>query len=296
MALEDHLNWRLTRKEPLQPEITDAALKSVIRRFLAPEGAPTAPDLLTGNRGGFGELSWVSHAIKTDPALNNKPQAAALDEVLLYPGLQALALHRVAHELYASGNPRDQVKARAISQAAKQHTGIEIHPGATIGKHLFIDHGAGVIIGQQAVIGDHVKLYQGVTIGGDDKPLASGKRRHPTLGDGVIIDSGAKLLGPAVISNGVRISSDAQVIGAVTIGTNSRVAADATVRIDVPANVVVTTDNHGWHTIRHADGTQQSVNPFYRDRDKAAPLTAGEHGWRRKLEQEEPAAFSARTK
>ena len=125
------------------------------------------------------------------------PAAKSLTEVLLcYPGLKAVRAHRRAHKAYLKGHT---LIARLISQHARNRTGIEIHPGATIGKGLFIDHGDGVVIGETTVIGDNVTLYQGVTLGGTGKETG---KRHPTIGSGVTIGAGAKVLGPITIGDG----------------------------------------------------------------------------------------------
>lgn len=136
-------------------------------------------------------------------------------EVLLYPSFRVMLRYRVAHKLYLK---KHYFLARWISQRAARKTGIEIHPGATIGKGLFIDHGAGVIIGETAVIGDNVTLYQGVTLGGTGKE--SGKR-HPTLEDNVMVSAGAK------------------VIGSFTVGENSKIGAGSVVLKEVPPNCTV---------------------------------------------------------
>jgi len=142
----------------------------------------------------------------------NDPAAQSLAEVLLYPGLHAIVFHRFAHALRRHGIP---FFPRLISQITRFFTGIEIHPGAKIGRGFFIDHGMGVVIGETAEIGDHVMLYQGVTLGGTStKP----GKRHPTIKDNVVIGVGASVL------------------GAITIGEHSRVGGGAVVVKDVPAH------------------------------------------------------------
>lgn len=140
-------------------------------------------------------------------ARGRDPAARSTAEVLTcYPGLHALWAHRVAHRLYR----RDRTfSARLLSQLARFATGIEIHPGATIGRGLFIDHGMGVVIGETTEIGDDVTLYQGVTLGGTGKD--SGKR-HPTVRDGVIVGTGARVLGPLEIGEGAKVGAGAIVI------------------------------------------------------------------------------------
>ncbi|MCX5709780.1 MAG: serine O-acetyltransferase [Candidatus Omnitrophica bacterium] len=149
-------------------------------------------------------------------AQSKDPAAKSFLEVLvLYQGLHALVNYRISHFLYKL---RLYFPARMISQIARFFTGIEIHPGAVIGKRLFIDHGMGVVIGETAVIGNNVLLYQGVTLGGTG--IEKGKR-HPTIGNNVVIGTGA------------------QVLGNITIGDNSYVGANAVVIKDVPANSTV---------------------------------------------------------
>ena len=143
--------------------------------------------------------------------MERDPAAKSRWEVLLcYPSVRAMAYHRVAHRLYLRGH---MTLARWISQHSRHVTGIEIHPGACIGKGFFIDHGDGVVIGETTVIGDNVTLYQGVTLGGTGKDVG---KRHPTIGDNVVIGAGAKVLGP------------------LKIGDNSRVAANSVVLRDIP--------------------------------------------------------------
>ena len=141
------------------------------------------------------------------------PAATSGFEVLtLYPGIKAVLSHRRAHWCYTHGL---KLLARMISQASRRRTGIEIHPGATIGKRLVIDHGMGVVIGETAEIGDDCLIYHGVTLGGTGKDVG---KRHPTIGNNVLIGTGAKVLGP------------------ITIGDNSRVAANSVVLKDIPEN------------------------------------------------------------
>ena len=149
----------------------------------------------------------VSHIMGRDPAARNP-----IEIFLLYSGLHAVANHRIAHVFYKC---RLFFAARLISQISRFFTGIEIHPGARIGKGLFIDHGMGVVIGETAIIGDSCTIYQNVTLGGTGKDKG---KRHPTIGDNVMIGSGAKVLGP------------------FTVGSNSKIAANAVVLSEVPEN------------------------------------------------------------
>jgi serine O-acetyltransferase len=149
-----------------------------------------------------------------DTILIRDPAARSRLEVLLcYPGVHAMLVYRLSHWLWR----RDwKLLARFLSHTAKVFTGVEIHPGATIGRRVFIDHATGVVIGETAEVGDDVTLYQGVTLGGTS--LKVGKR-HPTLHDGVIVGSGAQILGPHVIGAGARVGANAVVLTDVAPGT-----------------------------------------------------------------------------
>ena len=136
-----------------------------------------------------------------DPAAQSNAEI-----VLLYSGFHARLAHRASHKLYKTGHT---MAARAVSQGAKFITGIEIHPGATIGRGLVIDHGSGVVIGETAEIGDNCTIYQGVTLGGTGKDVG---KRHPTLGDNVLVGAGAKILGPVKIGNNVKVAAGAVVL------------------------------------------------------------------------------------
>lgn len=151
-------------------------------------------------------LDDLRATIRRDPALYGVRRA----EVVLYPGLWAVWGHRLAHRLHRWGVP---FLPRALSQWVRGLTGIEIHPGATIGRRLFIDHGAGVVIGETAVIGDDVTMYHHVTLGGrgwwrDPK----GSQRHPTVGDRVVLGTGATVLGPVQVGADARIGAQALVL------------------------------------------------------------------------------------
>ncbi|MEG3909151.1 MULTISPECIES: serine O-acetyltransferase [unclassified Microcoleus] len=136
-----------------------------------------------------------------DPAARNW-----LEVLFCYPGLQALFLHRIANWLYSAGLP---FIPRLISQMSRFLTGIEIHPGAKIGRGVFIDHGMGVVIGETAIVGDYAVIYQGATIGGTGKEIG---KRHPTLGENVVVGAGAKVLGNIQIGNNVRIGAGSVVL------------------------------------------------------------------------------------
>jgi serine O-acetyltransferase len=161
-----------------------------------------------------------------DVIFREDPAARSVLEVLIcYPGLHAILLHRLAHWCYQHGL---KLLARMISQVARFLTGIEIHPGATIGRRFFIDHGMGVVIGETAVIGDDVILYQGVTLGGTGKDRG---KRHPTLGSHVVVGTGAKVLGNITIGNNVKIGAGSVVVHSVP--------DDSTV-VGIPGRVVRT--------------------------------------------------------
>lgn len=148
-----------------------------------------------------------------DAVRERDPAARSTAEILLlYSGVHAIIAHRLAHKLHENEH---YFSARAVSQLARHFTGIEIHPAATIGKNFFIDHGSGVVIGETAEVGDNCTLYQGVTLGGTGKDVG---KRHPTLGDNVMVGSGAKVLGP------------------LYVGSNSKIAANAVVLHPVPEN------------------------------------------------------------
>jgi len=156
--------------------------------------------------------------------LERDPAARSTWEVLTcYPGLHALVLHRWAHWCWQRGL---RWLGRFISQLSRWFTGIEIHPGATIGRRVFIDHGMGIVIGETAEVGDESTIYQGVTLGGTS--LAKGAKRHPTLGRGVIVGAGAKVLGGFTVGDGARVGSNAVVVkevppGATAVGNPARI-------------------------------------------------------------------------
>lgn len=152
----------------------------------------------------------INNIIKNDPAARNP-----IEVILLYPIVHAMILYRVSHQLYKM---KMFFLARFFSQFGRFLTGIEIHPGAQIGKGFFIDHGMGVVVGETAEVGDNVTLYHGVTLGGTGKDTG---KRHPTVGDNVVIGSGAKILGP------------------IFIGSNSKIGANSVVLKDVPEGSTV---------------------------------------------------------
>ncbi len=145
-----------------------------------------------------------------DPAARN-----TLEVLTTYPGIHALIMHRIAHELWQK---QHKGSARLLSAFSRFATGIEIHPGAKIGKRFFIDHGMGVVIGETAEIGDDVTLYHGVTLGGTTWDKG---KRHPTLEDGVVVGAGAKILGPFTVGKNAKVGSNAVVTKAVPIGATA---------------------------------------------------------------------------
>ncbi len=233
--MSDRNSWQalLTQKNAIVlPQIDQPQLLQSISRFLQ------------------SEPEWLDRAIASDPALQRHPDGSAVakheaySQLFTYQGLHARALHREAHELYNAGKI---VEARALSQAARSVTGgIEIHPGARIGKGFFVDHGAGVVIGETAEIGDDAFLYHSVTLGATGSPKdidtsdpANPNRRHPKLGNRVRIGNGAQLLGAVTVDDDVVIGTGARIIGKVHIGKGARIGAGVEVKADVPEGAVV---------------------------------------------------------
>ena len=153
-----------------------------------------------------------------DPAARN-----TLEVLMLYSGVHAIMLHRPAHWLY---NRKCYFSARLISQFSRFLTGIEIHPGAKLGRGILIDHGSGVVIGETAEVGDNCTIYQGVTLGGTGKDKG---KRHPTIGSNVLIGSGAKILGPLTVSDNCKIASNAVLLNDL---------AESSTAVGVPARTV----------------------------------------------------------
>ncbi len=163
----------------------------------------------------------IDNILARDPAARSR-----IEVVLAYPGFHALLFHRLANPLWRRGFT---TLARVISHIARMVTGIEIHPGATIGRRVFIDHGMGVVIGETAELGDGVTLYQGVTLGGTS---LDGGKRHPTLKPGVIVGAGAQVLGPIEVGEGARVGANAVVVrpvapGQTVVGIPARPAGEA---------------------------------------------------------------------
>ena len=160
----------------------------------------------------------VAAVRERDPAARSSAEI-----LLLYSGVHAIMAHRLAHELHKN---KHFFSARAVSQIARHFTGIEIHPAAPIGRTFFIDHGSGVVIGETAEIGDNCTIYQGVTLGGTGKDVG---KRHPTLGDNVMVGSGAKVLGPLKVGSGSKIAANAVVLHPVPENSTA---------VGIPAKVV----------------------------------------------------------
>lgn len=172
----------------------------------------------------------VDFIIENDPACKSK-----LEVMLLYPGVHALVGHKMSHYLYGK---KRYFSARLISQMAKFFTGIEIHPGATINGALFIDHGTGVVIGETAIIGDKVTIYHGVTLGGTGKETG---KRHPTVGDNVVIGAGAKVLGSITIGDNVKVGANAIVLK--DIKNDSTVVGDRAKVVKKKEDVLLNIEN-----------------------------------------------------
>jgi len=162
-------------------------------------------------------IEYLESIKKRDPAAKS-----ILSIILTYPGVKAVFFHQISNFFYKAGF---DLVARIISQTVRFFTGIEIHPGAKLGKNLFIDHGMGVVIGETSEVGDNVTIYHAVTLGGSSPSIDSEKqrqeKRHPTIGHDVVIGSGAQIIGP------------------VKVGNNSRIAANAVVVKDVPENATM---------------------------------------------------------
>ena len=204
--------------------------RSEIQISTSPGSAPSADDVERSNRVADSptrsedrSLPFVHIAEDVRTVFHRDPAARSILEVLFcYPGLHAVWLHRVAHLLWTF---RLNFLARFLSHINRALTGIEIHPGAVIGRRFFIDHGMGVVIGETAEIGDDVTLYQGVTLGGTSLEK---KKRHPTLGDRVVVGGGAKVLGALQVGDDARIGAGAVVVkdvpsGATVVGVAGRV-------------------------------------------------------------------------
>ena len=166
-----------------------------------------------------------------DSIKSRDPAAKSILSIILtYPGVKAVFFHKISHFFHVAGF---DLIARIISQSVRFFTGIEIHPGATIGKNLFIDHGMGVVIGETSIIGENVTIYHAVTLGGIAPSINSdsqrNEKRHPTIGDDVVIGSGAQIIGPVTVGKCARIAANAVVVNDV---------ADDTTMVGVPAKAI----------------------------------------------------------
>ncbi|OUD14035.1 serine O-acetyltransferase [Thioflexithrix psekupsensis] len=182
----------------------------------------------------------IDCVLQRDPAARN-----AFEILTNYPGVHAIFIHRLSHRLW---NGNWKWLARTLSTFSRWWTGIEIHPGATIGRRFFIDHGMGVVIGETAVIGDDCTLYHGVTLGGTT--WQKGKR-HPTLGNDVVVGAGAKVLGPITVANGARIGSNAVVVKDVPEGATM---------VGIPAKIVSVDQDYRRH---HQQSVEQKIFDAY---------------------------------
>ncbi|MEB3766686.1 serine O-acetyltransferase [Acinetobacter sp. MD2] len=198
----------------------------------------------------------VAAVFARDPAARN-----TLEVLTTYPGIHALMMHRVAHELWKK---EFKTSARLLSSFSRFTTGIEIHPGAKIGKRFFIDHGMGVVIGETAEIGNDVTLYHGVTLGGTT--WNKGKR-HPTLEDGVIIGAGAKILGPFTVGKGAKVGSNAVVTKEVPAGVTA---------VGNPARYIQKDTNSTDQEVRRRDYAQSiGFEPYAASKNQTDPLLEG---------------------
>ncbi len=197
----------------------------------------------------------IDAMMSRDPAARSR-----LEVVLCYPGFHAILTHRLAHGLWRHGW---RLTARTLSQLSRAITGIEIHPAVEIGNRFFIDHGMGVVVGETSVIGDDVTLYHGVTLGGIAPSVDSnsqiGQKRHPTLDDGVIVGSGAQVLGPITVGRCARVGANAVVVkdvppGATVVGIPARIAGRR--QPQEPVRFVA----YGTPTNEQPDPTMRAVN------------------------------------
>lgn len=202
-------------------------------------------------------MEWVAEDVRTacrkDPALHGRKMC----EIVLYQGLWAVWSYRVAHELWQREVP---LVPRMVSQAARFLTGIEIHPGASIGRRLFIDHGMGTVIGETAEIGEDVMIYHNVTLGArgwwsDDK----GAKRHPTIGDRVVLGSGCSVLGPVSVGSDSRLGASALVVGDVPPGSvvSATPNAPRSARISAPSATTPLRRTNGTHLPQRTGGHRQ---------------------------------------
>ncbi|MDH4457576.1 MAG: serine acetyltransferase [Nevskia sp.] len=209
--------------------LVEEARLELASRHRDPDGAHRPTDTQRDAQGRIAEFARSLPTLRTlldtdaEAAFQGDPAARSVDEVLLcYPGIHALIHHRIAHRLHRLDLP---LLARIVAELAHSDTGIDIHPGASIGRYCFIDHGTGVVIGETAVIGDHVRLYQAVTLGAkrfeaaDDGSLVKGQPRHPVVEDDVVIYAGATILGRITIGRGSSIGGNVWLTRSVPPGS-----------------------------------------------------------------------------
>jgi serine O-acetyltransferase len=187
-------------------------------------------------------LNDIDNVLARDPAATSRFEVATC-----YPGLQAIWIHRISHRLYQH---RWFWAARFLSALARWFTGVEIHPGATIGENVFIDHGMGVVIGETAEVGDGCTIYQGATLGGTS--LYKGVKRHPTLGKNVIVGAGAKILGGFTVGDGARVGSNSVVVKPVPAGETA---------VGIPARLIGE-NNHEAHMTHPSPAEAKSFNAY----------------------------------
>ncbi|MBU5591375.1 serine O-acetyltransferase [Clostridium sp. MSJ-4] len=176
----------------------------------------------------------IKNIMKNDPAARS-----FIEVLLLYPSIHVLIYYRIAHFFYSK---KVFFMARLVSQLGRFLTGIEIHPGAKIGRGLFIDHGMGVVIGETAEVGENVTIYHGVTLGGTGKEVG---KRHPTIGDNVIIGTGAKVLGPIFVGNGAKIGANAVVLKDVPSQATAVGIPAKILNVKKPATIIEIKDYKG---------------------------------------------------
>jgi serine O-acetyltransferase len=193
-----------------------------------------------------------------DPAARN-----ALEILTTYPGVHALAMHRIAHRLWGWGI---KWPARVLSNLSRWLTGIEIHPGASIGRRVFIDHGMGIVIGETAELGDDCTLYHGVTLGGT---TWNHGKRHPTLLPGVVVGAGAKILGPIVIGRDAKIGSNAVVV---------RDVPDGATAVGIPARILSAPEPGSEHEAREKIARRMGFSAYAVSADMNDPMVKAVHG------------------
>ena len=219
------MNKRQIKKKRIQQKINKDIEPDFVG-YINAELSSLAKKSIKGIKDAKKGAKALCHSVREDVnAVRERDPAARsnLEVLLLYSGVHALIAHRIAHGLYLREH---YFSARAISQISRAITGIEIHPGATIGKGLMIDHGMGVVIGETAEIGDNCTIYQGVTLGGTGKDVG---KRHPTLGNNVMVGAGAKVLGPFKIGDNVKIAANAVVLEEIP---------EQSTAVGIPAKVV----------------------------------------------------------